>query len=182
MGADTPRMHLDRGFGGVEAPFALGADNGNRKRPVLVANREDRAIRVQGGDFKPVLGAREARELGLFGAILRGIARGKSFFGPRTENGRQPRGVVGVRRIDDGVGGSLRGIEALLRERRCGTRKCQRRANGKEPASHCYRLPPPPPCLPPPPPWNPPPPPNPPRPLRMLEKPRSLCMRVMPPL
>src|ERR1039458_1478670 len=138
MGADTPRMHLDRGFGGVEAPFALGADNGNRNRPVLVANREDRAIRVQGGDFKPVLGAREARELGLFGAILRGIARGKSFFGPRTENGRQPRGQHASEQPSKGM--SLPCPRHVCRDRRERALFCECAASPKKWSSSTWRV------------------------------------------
>jgi hypothetical protein len=53
---------------------------------------------------------------------------------------------VFVRRIDDGLRRSFRESK-----RSCaiegGARQRQRRANSKELASHCYRLPPPPPCI-----------------------------------
>ena len=120
MRADAPRAHFDRGFGGVEAPFAVGADNRDRKRPVLVANRQDRAVRIHGRNFEAVLGACEAREFGLFGAVLRGTAGAKSFLAPAAPKmADNARGVVGVRRIDDGLRRGLRGIEALLRDGRC---------------------------------------------------------------
>ena len=80
--------------------------------------------------------ARRANSV-LFGAVLRGIARGENSFRPWTENGRQPRGVVVVRRIDDGLRRSLGRIEALLRDGRRGACNRQRRANDTESASHC---------------------------------------------
>ena len=116
VGADAPRVHFDGRLGGVEGPFAIGADHGNRKRPVFVADGEDCPVGVRGRDFETVFGMREAREFGLLGAILSGVARGEDCSSPRSENGRQPRGVVVGRRIDDRLGSSLRRIEALLRD------------------------------------------------------------------
>ncbi len=62
--------------------------------------------------------ARDLRELLALGFILLGVAGGKNAFGRRSQDGAQRRDIVFGRRIDQGLGGRFRRIEAALRRLR----------------------------------------------------------------
>jgi len=161
----------------VKAPFGRRRGPWGPETAVLIANRENRTIRVHRRTFDPVLGARRgaqtrpvsARSCAGVPEVRIPLARGPKMANSRAESC--------CPRHHDG-----RAAASGESKRSCAVKAwCRQSPSPRKQKEFAVIMlsPPPPPCPPPP---SSTPPPNPPvRPAPMLPKPRSLCMRVIPP-
>ena len=116
----------------VEAPLVLVLDERDRKRPVLVADDEDRAVRAVGRDL--MLGIIARDELVAIVLVGNRIARVEDAAGGRAEDLQHPGQLAGLGGGDQRLGSLFGAVEDELGVRRRARRK-QRQCRDDDRAS-----------------------------------------------